>query len=58
MPRVSPCRISEHGKVLNKAGFSSARVTQPTEYAKICLDRILNMPRFWIWKGSEYARIS
>ena len=46
MPRVSPCRISEHGKVLNKAGFSSARVTQPTEYARICLDRILNMPRF------------
>ena len=33
-----------------------------TEYATICLDRVLNifwvlnMPEFWIRQGSEYAR--
>ena len=43
---------------------SGSSITQPTEYAKICLDRVLNipwvlnMPGFWIWKGSEYARVT
>ena len=45
-------------------GFQNASVTQPSEYAKICLDKVLNisyvlnMPGFWIWQGSEYARIT
>ena len=43
MPRVSQCRNSEYGKVLNKTAFQNASVTQPTEYAKICLDRALNI---------------
>ena len=44
--------------------FQNAIVTQPTEYARICLERILNIscvlniPGFWIWKGSEYASIT
>ena len=64
MPRVSQCRNSEYGKVLNKTAFQNASVTQPTEYAKICLDRalniswVLNWPGFQIWKGSECARIT
>ena len=47
-----------------KKVFQNASVTQPTEYARICLDRVpniywvLNMPGFWIWKDSEYARIT
>ena len=37
-------------------------VTQRSEYARECLDialnisEVLNMPGFWIWQGSEYAR--
>ena len=36
---------------------------QCSEYARICLDRALNiswvllMPNFWIWKGSESTRV-
>ena len=45
-------------KFLIKQVFQNASVTQPTEYARICLDRVLNMPGFWIWKGSKYARIT
>ena len=47
-----------------KQVFQNASVIQSTEYARICLDRVLNiswvlnMPGFWIWKGSEYARIT
>ena len=34
-----------------------------SEYARICLDRVLdipcvlNMPGFWIWQGSECIRV-
>ena len=41
---------------LLKQVFQDASVTQPTEYARKCLDRVLNiswvlnMPGFWIWK--------
>ena len=34
------------------------------EYARICLYRVLNvsyvlnMPEFWVWQGSEYARVT
>ena len=47
-----------------KLVFQNPSVTQPTEYARICLDRVLNiswvlnMPGFWICKGSEYAGIT
>ena len=47
-----------------KQVFQNVSVIQSTEYARICLDRVLNiswvlnMPGFWIWKGSEYARIT
>ena len=40
------------------------RALQSTEYARICLGRVLNiswalnMPGFWIWTGPEYARIA
>lgn len=43
---------------------SGSSITQPTEYAKICLDRalniswVLNLPGFQIWKGSECAKIT
>ena len=44
--------------------FQDASVTQLTEYARICLDRVLNiswvlnMPGFWIWQGSDCGRIT
>ena len=44
-------------------GSQYARVTQHSKYARIYLDRVLNiswalnMPEFWIWKGSEYPRV-
>ena len=44
--------------------FQYASVTQRSEYTKICLDRVLNipwvlnMPGFWIWQCSEYARVT
>ena len=46
----------KYGKILDMAGFSIC-----SEYARICLDRVLNicwvlnMPGFWIWQGSENA---
>ena len=45
-------------------GSEYASVTQRSEYAKICLDRVLNiilvanMSEFWTWQGSEYARVA
>ena len=45
-------------------GFQDASVTHPTEYARICLDRVLNiswvlnMPGLWIWQGSDCGRIT
>ena len=45
-------------------GSQYASVTQRSEYARVCLDRVLNIswvlniPRFWIWQGSEYARVT
>ena len=41
-----------------------AFVTQLSEYTRTCLDRVgnitwaLNIPGFWICKGSEYARVT
>ena len=38
------CQNSEYGKVLNIAGFSICySVTQRSGYARICLDRVLNL---------------
>ena len=37
-------------------------ITQRSEYARICLDRVLNISwvlnirGFWIWQGSEYPK--
>ena len=49
-------------------GSQYANVTQCSEYARICHDRVLdrvlnvsyvlNMPEFWVWQGSEYARVT
>ena len=45
-------------------GSQYESITQPSEYARICLDRVLNfflvlnMPGFWIWQSSEYAKIT
>ena len=45
-------------------GSQYASVTQCSEYARICLDRVLNtsrvlnVPGFWLWQGSEYARVT
>ena len=50
-------------KFWRKQVFQNASIAQATEYARICIDKglniswVLNMPGFWIWKGSEYARI-
>ena len=57
-------------KILNMAKFwiqqgsQHASITQDSEYARICLDWVLNiswvlnMLEFWIWQGSEYARVT
>ena len=54
-------------KILNMAKFwtwqgsHNASVTQRSEQARICLDRVLNISPvlntsgFWSWQGSEYA---
>ena len=59
----------KYAKILNMAKFwiwqgcQYANITQRSEYARICLGKILNvssvlnMPGFWIWQGSEYATI-
>ena len=45
-------------------GAQYALVTQRSEYAKICLDGVLNiswvldMPVFRIWQGSECSRVT
>ena len=45
-------------------GSQNASVTQRSEYARLCLDRVLNIswvlntPGFWIWQGSEYTRVT
>ena len=41
-------------QVLNMAGFS---MCERSEYAILCLERVLNMLVFWIWQGFEYARV-
>ena len=60
----------KYAKILNMAKFwiwqdsQYVSVTQHSEYARKCLDRVLNiswllnMPGFWIWQGSEYARVT
>ena len=60
----------KYAKILNMLKFSiwqrfhCASVTQHSEYVRICLGSVLNiswvlnMPGFWIWKGSEYARVT
>ena len=57
----------KYAKILTMAKFwlwhisQYASLTQRSEYARICLDRlldiswVLNMPRFWIWQGLEYS---
>ena len=55
MPRVSQCRNSEYGKVLNKAGFSKCE--RYTAYW-ICQNMPWQSPGFGIWKSSRYARIT
>ena len=57
-------------KLLNMAkplilqGSQYANLTQRSEYARLCHDRVPNiswvpnMPGFWIWQGSEYARVT
>ena len=57
-------------QVLNRPNFwiwqgsQYAGDTQCSEYARICLDKvlnmawILNMPGFWIWLGSKYASVT
>ena len=61
---------SIHAKLLNMVklwiwqGSQYASVTQRSEYARICLDRVLNMSwvlnasQLWIWHGSEYAGVT
>ena len=45
-------------------GSQYASITQRSEYARICLERVLNIswvlniPGFWIGQGSEYVRIT
>ena len=58
----------KYAKILNMTklwtwrGYQYASVTQPTEFVRICLGRVLNiswvlnMPGFWILQSSEYAR--
>ena len=52
-PKFWIWQSSEYGRVLNMW------VLHSTEYAKICLDhvlnisQILNMPALWLWQGSE-----
>ena len=60
----------KYAKILNMAKFwiwqgsQYESITQHSQYARLCLDRVLNislvlnMPRFWIWQGSEYARVT
>ena len=61
---VTSIEILNMAKFWIKQVFENVSVTQPTEYARICLHRvlnvfwILNMPRFWIWKAYEYARVT
>ena len=44
-------------------GSQYASVTHHSEYARICLERILNiswvlnMLGFWIWQGFQYTRV-
>ena len=57
-------------KILNIAKFwiwlgsQYPGVTQRSEYARMCRDRVLNisrvlnMPGFWIWEESENARVT
>ena len=53
----------KYAKILNMSSQYGS-VTQHFAYVRICLDRVLtisrvlNMPGFWIWEGSEYARIT
>ena len=61
--------VLKYAKILNmvkfwiRQGSQYANVTKRSEYARICIDRVLisrvlNMPGFWIWQGSEYARVT
>ena len=58
----------KYSKILNIAKFwiwqcsHYVSIAQRSEYARICLDRVLNiswvlnMPGFWIWESSKYGR--
>ena len=60
----------KHAEIMNMAKFRIWQgsqydsVTQRSGYARICLDRVLNiswvlnMPGLWIWQGSEYVRVT
>ena len=39
-------------------GFQYASVTQRSEYARICLDRVLDISHVLNMAGSEYARVT
>ena len=60
---------AKYAKVLNMAKFwiwqdsQYVSITQCSDYARKCLDRVLNiswvlnMPGFQIWQGSEHAKL-
>ena len=60
MPKFWIWQSSEYGA----QGPQYASVTQRSEYARTCLDRvlnisyILNVSGFWIWQSFEFARIT
>ena len=57
-------KLLNMGKFWIWQGSQYASVTQRSEYARICLNRVLNLssvlniPGFWIWQGSEYAGVT
>ena len=54
----------KYAKIRIWQGSQYRSVTQRSEYARICLDRVLNiswvlyMPGFLMWQGSEHARVT
>ena len=62
--------IPKYAKILNMSKFwiwqgsLYASVTKVSDYARICLDRVMNIslvlnePGFWIWQGSENPRVT
>ena len=56
-------KYSKYAKILNMAGSQYVSTTQHSEYARICVSRVLNIswvlnvPEFRIWQGSEYVKL-